>query len=320
MGKIGSRSKEARFAKASEAGSPKERRNTMRRYRPVQPPTLQKPDWPDRYHYHEYLPSERLANYVACYWTSQFHGQSTPHLHRVIPDGCVDIIFDLQAGTFASGAFVTGLMTSYEVMPLAGPQSMFGIRFFVEEADRFFRFPVAEVSAAHVFLQDLWGMEALWAMERILEAANTAERIARVEQMLMQCLNRDRPPTNSLLLTSMQYMYEQRGTLSIAALADKVAYSERNVRRLFQQAFGVGPKELMRIIQFQSLLQMLSRNQAVPFVEAALQCGYYDQSHVIKSFRAFYGEPPSGVFAQPQRTGVQVQQSPEAVRFLQSGN
>ncbi|TGU42604.1 AraC family transcriptional regulator, partial [Mesorhizobium sp. M00.F.Ca.ET.186.01.1.1] len=94
----------------------------------------------------------------------------------------------------------------------------------------------------------------------------------------------------------MQYMYEQRGTLSIAALADKVAYSERNVRRLFQQAFGVGPKELMRIIQFQSLLQMLSRNQALPFVEAALQCGYYDQSHVIKSFRAFYGEPPSGVF------------------------
>ncbi|MGF9825387.1 helix-turn-helix transcriptional regulator [Brevibacillus agri] len=287
----------------------------MRRYQPVQPPILQGTGSDDQYSYREYLPSKSLANYVACYWTSQFHGhgQSTPLLHRVIPDGCVDIIFDLGARSFGRGAFVTGLMTAYELMPLVEPQAMFGIRFFVEEADRFFRFPVAEVSAAHVLLEDLWGSEALWAMEGMLDAADTAQRIAWAERLLMQSLNRDGMRQNALLLTSMQHLYEHQGNLSVAALAEKVCYSERNVRRMFQQALGIGPKELSRIIQFQSLLQLLAKGQAASFVDAAVQCGYYDQSHVIKSFRAYYGETTGGIFAV---RGARAQPG-EVVRFLQ---
>lgn len=292
--------------------------NEMRRYRPVQPPLLQGTGSDDLYSYREYLPGKSLANYVVCYWTSQFRGQgqSTPLLHRVIPDGCVDIIFDLGARSFRRGAFVSGLMTSYEVMPLAEPQSMFGIRFFVEEADRFFRCPVAEISAGHVWLEDIWGSEALWVMEGLLEAADTAQRIAWVEQLLMQQLRCDGTRQNALLLTSMQHMYEHQGNLSVASLAEKVCYSERNVRRMFQQALGIGPKELARIIQFQSLLQLLARGQAASLADAAVQCGYYDQSHVSKSFRAYYGETPGGIFAV---RGARAQKG-QVVRFLHAND
>ncbi|OPA80965.1 hypothetical protein BVG16_01045 [Paenibacillus selenitireducens] len=63
-------------------------------------------------------------------------------LHRVIPDGCVDIIFDLRSTSFSQGAFVTGLMTSFETMSLTRNYSLFGIRFFADQVRQFIENPV----------------------------------------------------------------------------------------------------------------------------------------------------------------------------------
>lgn len=85
--------------------------------------------------------------------------------------------------------------------------------------------------------------------------------------------------------------------MTIGSLAEKVNYSERNLRRIFQSELGVSPKELIRIIQFQSLLQELFRGTEATFTDVALKYGYYDQSHVIKNFKAYYGVSPRHIFS-----------------------
>ncbi|MGG4452126.1 AraC family transcriptional regulator [Brevibacillus porteri] len=266
----------------------------MRQYRPVQPPTLQRANVQNEYRYREYMPSKSLANYIACYWASEYNGEGIARTSRVIPDGCVDIIFNLGATSVKKGAFLTGLMRTYEDMLVTEPQSLIGIRFYAEGAARFLRYPIAMINGHHPNLEDIWGKEADEVIEGLLEASDTAERIAWLEQELIKRLWMD-DPADQLLLTSMNYLYEYRGNLSMVSLAEKVNYSERTLRRTFQQQLGMSPKELGRIIQFQGLLQMLAKGTRTSFTDAALQCGYYDQSHLIKSFHTFYGIAPSKI-------------------------
>jgi len=267
----------------------------MGSYVPVQPPFLQNEPW-DNYRYREYAPSKWLEPYVACYWTVNFHWSDSGKLHRIIPDGCVDIIFDLRAPSFSKGAIVTGLMTTFETMNLTQNYSLFGIRFFADKARRFFQYPVSEMIGYRVYLEDIWGKEAKSVTEEVQSANEVSEIIERVEAILLRRLHRGESESDQLLQSSMQIMYASQGNLSIRAMADKLSYSERHVRRMFHKELGISPKELLSIIQFQSLLQELNKNSAASFADIAVKCGYYDQPHFIRNFKRYYGLAPNQVF------------------------
>lgn len=38
---------------------------------------------------------------------------------------------------------------------------------------------------------------------------------------------------------------------------------------------------------------LLQSTEAMPWAELAFECGYYDQSHLIRDFNQFAGSPPS---------------------------
>lgn len=268
----------------------------MRSYLPVQPPLLQNEPWDSEYRYREYVPGKWLEPYVACYWTVDFHCFDSGKLHRIIPDGCVDIIFDLRAPSFSKGAIVTGLMTTFETMNLTQNYSLFGIRFFADKARRLFQYPVSEMIGYRVFLEDIWGKEAEYVAEEVQSANEVSEIIERVEAILLRRLHRGESESEQLLQSGMQIMYVGQGNLSIRALADKLSYSERHVRRMFQRELGISPKELLGIIQFQSLLQELNKNSAASFADIAVKYGYYDQPHLIRNFKRYYGLAPNQVF------------------------
>ena len=147
-----------------------------------------------------------------------------------------------------------------------------------------------------VLLEDLWGSEAKWIVEEVQSVYEVLDMIEVVEHRLLQQLHRYENYSDQRLLTSMQYMVASQGMLSVRDLADQLNYSERNVRRIFQKELGVSPKELLGIIQFQSLLQGIYKRDTTRFTDMAVQYGYYDQSHFIHHFKRFYGLVPNQVF------------------------
>ncbi|KHF36555.1 transcriptional activator FtrA [Paenibacillus sp. P1XP2] len=268
----------------------------MRTYLPLQPPMLE-PVRDSSYRYREFPPGKALEPYVACYWTVEFDASCDRKLHRIIPDGCADIIFDLHAPSFAQSAMLAGLMSSFETMDLTDRCYFFGIRFFADQASRFIGYSVAELSGGDVFLEDVWGTEASLVAERVQEAAGSVQAmIGLAESMLSAKLHRPACPDPQPIRTAMQHLYAGRGMVSVRALAEELCYSERTVRRMFQKEFGMAPKELASIIRFQCLLQELHKGPSFRFSDTAVQHGYYDQPHLIHMFKRFYGLTPHQVF------------------------
>ena len=74
--------------------------------------------------YREYAPRPDLAPYAVCTWAAQVGRADGPHLQRVLPDGCADIIW------FADGQpVVVGPMTRAALSTTAAGATLVGIRF-----------------------------------------------------------------------------------------------------------------------------------------------------------------------------------------------
>src|SRR5215208_2083694 len=85
--------------------------------------------------YVEHPPPPHLAPYVSCFWTTLTIEQdaSVPrNEHRVLPDGCVDIVFGFRRGTDVTEAIGVGSMTRPLIITGARTQLYIGVRFSPE--------------------------------------------------------------------------------------------------------------------------------------------------------------------------------------------
>lgn len=268
-------------------------------YRPIQPPKLQAHLLNSYYDYQEYAPRPALQNTVVCYWSSTFRVHSSTlsdaSVYRIIPDGCIDIIFDMDALSATQGVFVSSWMSTYEVFYPKHSMNFFGIRMYIEAVQAILGYPIADLRG-QMLLEELWGYSTGDFWEQVLDAPNIKTRIDRIEQRLQQVLYTYDIHSRSihpLLSASLQLMYAQRGQMDVATLAHEVHYSERTIRRIFRQELGIRPKEVLDIIRFQSVLQTMYYFPQLHMSELATFYGYYDQSHLINSFQRYYGLSPN---------------------------
>ena len=75
----------------------------------------------------------------------------------------------------------------------------------------------------------------------------------------------------------------------IDRLADELGFSERQLRRRFDDAVGYGPKTLQRVLRLRRFLTSPGAGIAV----AAIDAGYADQAHLARECRALTGLAPS---------------------------
>ena len=111
--------------------------------------------------YREYAPHPALAPYVACYWTLRGQVAEDEGEHTVVPDACMDILFNLAPrppGSLASQ--VVGTMTRPLAVRRAGVLDLLGVRFRAGGAVPFLRLRASEVTDGTLALQDVWGSAA----------------------------------------------------------------------------------------------------------------------------------------------------------------
>ncbi|WP_458122093.1 DUF6597 domain-containing transcriptional factor [Paenibacillus sp. Z6-24] len=269
---------------------------------PLQPPEIQQGLLHPGYFYQEYRPAIPLRQVIACYWSSYAAPCAASLEHRVIPDGCIDIIFDLMAEQVMGSAFISRLMCRYEIMPIDQPMHCFGVRMYAGEAMRILGLPAGSLYGCKVTLQNLYGSAADSITEQIICAENMTARISLLDHWLCRKLEQQVTVPASLFTTALQYIHSERGNITLPGLADELHYSERTIRRLFQQQLGISPKEISGIIRFQSLLYSWQRQSAFPlsmsryrFSDLAAAHGYYDQSHLNRAFKQYYGLAPGQV-------------------------
>jgi AraC-like DNA-binding protein len=243
--------------------------------------------------YREYPPHPLLAGRVACLWTSHALPQDGPVRHRVLPDNCIDILWQDRAPS----GFVAGMMSRPHRVEVAQPVLTLAVRFLPGAARAFFDLPLHALQDGHPALSDLWApaeAEALAAglWERDLPVA---EQLAIIERALLARLRRSATGSaDRLARTAVGLIERSGGTLRIEELAQSLGVSRQHLALQFRERVGLNAKTFAMVCRFRRASAALRdlRGAPVDWAGRAGEWGYYDQSHLIHEFQQFAGETP----------------------------
>ena len=233
--------------------------------------------------YAEYAPAPALRSFVDRYWSLDDAAPGTePHV--VLPDGHPEWVIHLST-PFADQptALYIGQMTAPVSLSARGPLNVFGIRFRPEGAWAFSRVPQDEFRDR---ISDL--ASVMLGAKQWLEQCGNNDSIAATDHFLLSHLRCDQPDVR------VRGAVDQllAGT-SIAQAAHDSGWCVRQLERAVCQHTGLSPKTLARLGRFQRAIRL--RNAGEAWADIAADCGYTDQSHLIRDFRQFSGSAPSAL-------------------------
>ncbi len=81
--------------------------------------------------------------------------------------------------------------------------------------------------------------------------------------------------------------------IDLDAVAREAHMSKYHFLRRFKQTFERTPHQYLQNLRIDCVRMKLA--QKISLAEAALSCGFYDQSHMIKTYKKFYGHTPKEV-------------------------
>lgn len=236
--------------------------------------------------YREIAPAARLAAHVDRFWTRRGGAASTPH--RVLPDGCSDLVVDLDAGV----ARVVGPMTRAALVPSTGA-CIVAVRFR----------PGAGAGLAGVSL-DALADEAVDAGEVGLETAALVEGLARaapasrtgmLSRFVATRLGAADPLDRAVRRATARLAADP--TLKVDALAAEVGVSRQYLGRIFARDVGVSPKTFARVARVQRLVLAIRAGRR-DWTRLAADLGFADQAHLVHDARALTGLTPTELAAE----------------------
>ncbi|HTJ84672.1 MAG TPA: helix-turn-helix transcriptional regulator, partial [Polyangiaceae bacterium] len=175
-------------------------------------------------------------------------------------------------------------------------------RFRLGAAEAALGAPASELAGRIVALEDLWGepaarrvLEQMAGARDVVEAAAALDR-AIAERVATAAASRR---LGSLALDAAGQLRSASFTAaSVSAVAEELGVSERHLRRVFRDAFGVAPKTFAKLARFNHALRAARENQRAGWASIAASAGYYDQAHLIAEFRAIAGVTPRALLGE----------------------
>jgi AraC-like DNA-binding protein len=207
--------------------------------------------------YREIPPPPDLRDWVQCLWTmeSSVHG---PRSHRVLPDGCIDILF-VVAGGRAAESYVVGMMTRPLLVQQAEPSHTTAVRFRPGGAAAFLREPLHRLTDARVELREVWARPGPLD-ERVAAAAGARQRL----ELLVAELRRRRLDGAAArrghagCALAIRQLARQPET-GIEELCARLGVSRQALAKAFRDHVGIPPKTLARVLRLQRALRLLAR-------------------------------------------------------------
>ncbi|WP_179277748.1 AraC family transcriptional regulator [Rhodococcus sp. 14-2496-1d] len=150
--------------------------------------------------------------------------------------------------------------------------------------------PSADLGDWIVRLDDLLGSDAVEMRERVCAAATWSARFDVVDEILVRRLiGQEIDPRLGWAWDTLTGEPASR----VADVAREIGWSTRHLISKFTAEYGVSPKGAARIARFHRSHQLLRRPIVQSMAVVAADCGYYDQSHMNRDWRAMAGMAPS---------------------------
>jgi AraC-like DNA-binding protein len=225
----------------------------------------------------------RLAGIIASYWT--LHVEVAPARVRVIPDGCVDLVFDLdRAEAHVSGVVLAPFEATHD-----RPTRLLGATLRPGAAPSLLGRGVRDLPAGWQPLEAALGPAARALAGQLREAGDVSQAIALLETFFLARLGR----TDARVDAAVHAIASTEGRVGIGGLARKSGASARNLSRLFGECVGIPPKRFARIVRAQAALRRLSEVPAPDLAAIAAELGFADHAHMTREVRAVAGASPA---------------------------
>ena len=224
--------------------------------------------------------------------------------NMILPDGAMELIINLgdpqrlcapddpERQTVFRSSWVSGERTEPIVIDEFGYVHLVGVRLRAGGGWPFLGIPLREFSGQVLELETIFGTEMSDLRDRLGEAPSDDARLDLMENWLGQRVRARTPPTRAV---SYALGVIQRGAdaVRIGRMADEIGISHKHLLREFERCVGLTPKVLARVYSFQRVIHAVGQRAEVNWAEVAAGCGYHDQAHLIREFRAFSGLTPS---------------------------
>ncbi len=236
---------------------------------------------------------------------SDFEERSTgPVRTRELPTAEVVVIVDFGAGWGVEqagaaparhGSFLAGLDDGPATVEHDGFARCVQIDVTPRGARALLGLPLEELARRVVALEDVLGAEAGRLAERFAETDGSHARFERLDRLLL-ARAADAEPLRPDVTWAWRRLVETGGGVRVGALAHELGCSRRHLTGRFRAELGLPPKTLARILRFRRAAELLGGSDA-RLAEIAAACGYADQAHFNRDFRAFAGTTPSALAA-----------------------
>jgi AraC-like DNA-binding protein len=193
-------------------------------------------------------------------------------------------------------SFVAGLHDAPVLTEHAGYQHGIEVRLAPLAARRLFAVPMHTLAHQVVALEDLLGRDAERLAERLYDTPGWGPRFALLDDVIARRLDAALPPPPGVAW-AWGRLRDTHGALPVGALAAELGWSRRHLAAQFREQVGLPPKLLARILRFDRVIARLRHADPERWAEIAYDCGYYDQAHFNRDFRAFAGSTPGAFLA-----------------------
>ena len=213
-------------------------------------------------------------------------GQGKTHELKAAPDGSIDLLFNI--GSDKVTTYISGTVFGVKAWNLGDADLCFGVRFQPGQGILPKDLTMDMLVNNDVEIDgDIFGENLT---EKIALADNIIDRskifIDAYEKMVYGRPDlSDREKINEYLVNRIT---RAKGCISMKKLVDETNYSECYLRRVFKNYHSISPKQFAQYIRFQILLEKLKTGN-MRYDELALECGYYDEAHMMKGFKNYAG-------------------------------
>jgi AraC-like DNA-binding protein len=226
------------------------------------------------------------APQVASAWIQLVADGFEPHRHRTIPHGSVELRCEI-----GGRPQVVGPQTVARVGTLAPGTTVVGIRLRLGAARAVLGVPASELVDLTVGAEELWGPAGERIGELVASAATAEDAASALEAA---ALARAVEPEPDPVAAGAAALLLPGRSEDVASLSSKLYVSERTLRRRVDDAIGLAPKVVHRMLRFQGFLALAHGREGDPAELAMLaaEAGYADQSHLTRESLRLAGLSP----------------------------
>ncbi|MGY6650487.1 AraC family transcriptional regulator [Wenyingzhuangia sp. IMCC45574] len=244
--------------------------------------------------YKEYIPSKNLNSIVDTIWIATNNGKETESI--ILPDGCVDIVFDLDKQTQFNSRNeirVSGMMTKFKRVVSKKNSETLGVRFKTGQFNSISNIPLSEIKNTAISASNLFPKLNNSFLEELIEKKCHSEKVQLIRSFLTSEINWTTKDFNKLEHSVCESICANYRELDLSLIAKNHCISLRQLERRFKTIVGITMKEYHSIIRFNKAKNSIIENPNLSLLNIAFDNGYFDHSHLAKEIHRMSGLTPS---------------------------